>query len=106
MKKVLYIAITILMLGATGFLLFALSQGRPAMFTGVIGATGNEVPYLTSLLMSNIQYWWVILITIVVVGIIPLFFSRLKTSLLLSFSGMCLVVFSAYANVFYTLTNV
>ncbi|MBU2964474.1 hypothetical protein Q4508_04455 [Amphritea sp. 2_MG-2023] len=95
-----------LMLGAAGFLLFALSHVKPGSFTGAIQATGNEVPYITSLLMANIQYWWVMLLTLVACGLAPLLFGRPKTTLFLSLGCLLLVVFAAYANVFYSLAGV
>ena len=95
-----------LMLAAAGFLLFALSHVKPGSFTGAIQATGNEVPYITSLLMENIQYWWVMLLTLVMCGLAPLLFGRPKTALFLSLGCLLLVIFAVYANVFYSLAGV
>jgi hypothetical protein len=102
MKKVIYSIVSILLVSATGAFLFVLSDGNSERFLGSIRAMGNEVPAITSLLLSNIEYWWAILLFVSLVSLAPIFLGRHKLSMSLSSIGFIAIVFSAYAHAFYS----
>ncbi len=84
MKKIILTLIATTLVCVNGYILYALSHGAAIQFQKTFDSFGVTPPKLTSILFSNIEYWWLLLTFIGLLSFVPTIFGKLKTSIAIS----------------------